>query len=84
GKQALTGIYVYYLNSDSNPRDYVLGLPSLIGQYIGANIATIINATLKSFKISTYSLGYFILNNATNNNAIINALAIKYNFNACY
>ncbi|KAF1979696.1 hypothetical protein BU23DRAFT_446958, partial [Bimuria novae-zelandiae CBS 107.79] len=50
----------------------------------GANIAAIVNATLKSFKISTYSLGYFILNNATNNNAAINALAIKYNFNACY
>ncbi|KAF1976628.1 hypothetical protein BU23DRAFT_455627, partial [Bimuria novae-zelandiae CBS 107.79] len=52
--------------------------------YTGANIAAIINATLKSFKISAYSLGYFILNNTTNNNAIINALAIKYNFNARY
>ncbi|KAF1973306.1 hypothetical protein BU23DRAFT_464801, partial [Bimuria novae-zelandiae CBS 107.79] len=52
--------------------------------YTGANITAIINATLKSFKISAYSLGYFILNNTTNNNATINALAIKYNFNACY
>ncbi|KAF1964571.1 hypothetical protein BU23DRAFT_492103, partial [Bimuria novae-zelandiae CBS 107.79] len=50
----------------------------------GANIAAIINATLKSFKISTYSLGYFILNNTTNNNATIDALTIKYNFNARY
>ncbi|KAF1969781.1 hypothetical protein BU23DRAFT_475934, partial [Bimuria novae-zelandiae CBS 107.79] len=50
----------------------------------GANITAIINATLKSFKISTRSLGYFILNNTTNNNAAINALAIKYNFNARY
>ncbi|KAF1966851.1 hypothetical protein BU23DRAFT_485424, partial [Bimuria novae-zelandiae CBS 107.79] len=80
----LIGIYVYYFNSDSNPRDYVLGLLSLIGQHTGANITTIINATLKSFKISAYSLGYFVLNNATNNDAIINALAIKYNFNARY
>ncbi|KAF1968297.1 hypothetical protein BU23DRAFT_480721, partial [Bimuria novae-zelandiae CBS 107.79] len=52
--------------------------------YTGANIAAIVNATLKSFKISTRSLGYFILNNATNNDAAINALAIKYNFNARY
>ncbi|KAF1974596.1 hypothetical protein BU23DRAFT_461541, partial [Bimuria novae-zelandiae CBS 107.79] len=50
----------------------------------GANITAIVNATLKSFKISTYSLDYFILNNATNNDAAINALAIKYNFNTCY
>ncbi|KAF1968867.1 hypothetical protein BU23DRAFT_478837, partial [Bimuria novae-zelandiae CBS 107.79] len=52
--------------------------------YTGANIAAIINTTLKSFKISACSLGYFILNNTTNNNAAINVLAIKYNFNACY
>ncbi|KAF2679999.1 hypothetical protein K458DRAFT_312712, partial [Lentithecium fluviatile CBS 122367] len=52
--------------------------------YTGANITTIINATLKSFKISTYNLGYFILNNAINNNSVINALTIKYNFNAYY
>ncbi|KAF1974515.1 hypothetical protein BU23DRAFT_460894, partial [Bimuria novae-zelandiae CBS 107.79] len=52
--------------------------------YTGANIATIINATLKSFKISAYSLGYFVFNNTTNNDATINALTIKYNFNACY
>ncbi|KAF1969954.1 hypothetical protein BU23DRAFT_475378, partial [Bimuria novae-zelandiae CBS 107.79] len=52
--------------------------------YTGANIAAIINATLKSFKISACSLGYFVFNNATNNNAAIDALAIKYNFNAYY
>ncbi|KAF2470764.1 uncharacterized protein BDR25DRAFT_224996, partial [Lindgomyces ingoldianus] len=52
--------------------------------HIGVNIAAVVNATLKSFKISARNLGYFILNNATNNNATINALAIKYSFNACY
>ncbi|KAF2474951.1 uncharacterized protein BDR25DRAFT_214912, partial [Lindgomyces ingoldianus] len=52
--------------------------------HVGVNIATVINATLKSFKIFTYNLGYFIFNNTINNNFIINALAIKYNFNAYY
>ncbi|KAF2468296.1 uncharacterized protein BDR25DRAFT_231837, partial [Lindgomyces ingoldianus] len=52
--------------------------------HAGVNIATIVNTTLKSFKISACNLGYFILNNTTNNNSAINALAIKYNFNAYY
>lgn len=31
GKQALTGICVHYLDRDSTPCDYLLGLPLLIG-----------------------------------------------------
>ncbi|KAF2681460.1 hypothetical protein K458DRAFT_309704, partial [Lentithecium fluviatile CBS 122367] len=50
----------------------------------GANITTIINAILKSFKISIYNLGYFVLNNTINNNFVINTLTIKYNFNTYY
>ncbi|KAF1977745.1 hypothetical protein BU23DRAFT_452231, partial [Bimuria novae-zelandiae CBS 107.79] len=52
--------------------------------YTSVNITTIINIILKSFKISAYNLGYFILNNATNNDSPINTLAIKYNFNTYY
>lgn len=84
GKQALTGICVYHLDRDGKPRDYILGLPSIIGQHTGVNIAAVVDATLKSFRISTRNLGYFILDNATNNNSAIDALAIKYDFNARY
>jgi hypothetical protein len=59
-------------------------LLQLIGAYLGANIAKIVYSTLQKFSVTPYIIGYFVLNNAYNNNTIIRALTLKIGFNATY
>ena len=47
-------------------------------------MAEIIHSTLQKFSVSPYKIGYFMLNNASNNNTIIASLAQKISFNATY
>ena len=84
GKRALTGICVHYLDEQGDIQDYVLGLPQLHGRHSGENIAHIVRETLQIFDIDESRLGYFVLDNATNNDTAVNALAPQYNFWAPY
>ena len=80
GKRALTGICVHHLNEQGNVEDYVLGLPQLHGCHSGENIAHVVAETLQTFEIDKTRLGYFVLDNATNNDTAIESLADKYDF----
>lgn len=80
GKQALTGICVHHLDHSGNPQDYVLGLPTLHGSHSGDNIASVVSSTLRLFQIEKEQLGYFVLDNATNNDSAIEALTKDYGF----
>ena len=81
GKTALTGICVHHLDSLGQPKDYVLGLPALHGQHTGTTIASVVSSTLRLFHIGTEKLGYFVLDNATNNDTAVEAMADEFGFN---
>lgn len=80
GKRALTGICVHHLNEHGEVEDYVLGLPQLHGCHSGESIAHVVSEILQIFEIDETRLGYFVLDNATNNDTAIEALADMYNF----
>lgn len=82
GKHALTGVCVHHLNKQGVVEDYLLGLPQLLGQHTGSNIATTVSSILQTFQIDQKQLGYFVLDNATNNDTAVEALATEYNFDA--
>ena len=79
-KKAITGICVHHLNQFGDPEDYLLGLPVLLGHHSGANIASIVSSTLQDFKIDGERLGYFVLDNATNNDTAVEVMADKFDF----
>jgi hypothetical protein len=61
-------------------QDFVLGLPELHGQHSGVNIASVMATTLTNFGVDKSSVGYFVLDNAYNNNTAITSLADQYSF----
>lgn len=87
GKHAITGICVHHLNPAGKPVDYVLGLPALLGAHSGSNVASIVSNTLKQFQIGQLDskvarLGYFVVDNATNNDSAVAELAQEFKFSA--
>jgi hypothetical protein len=65
-------------------QDLPINLPQLAGAHTGEAIAETIIKTLKAYSITRDKLGYFVLNNAANNNTAIAAIARAYDFNAAY
>jgi hypothetical protein len=56
-------------------QDFVLGLLELYRQYSGVNIASVVATTLTNFGVEKNSVGYFVLDNAYNNNTAVASLA---------
>jgi hypothetical protein len=71
---------VHYVNSCSNLQDLPITLPQLIGAHSGERLAEGILKTLDLFSINARTLGYFVLNNASNNNLAVLAIARKIGF----
>jgi hypothetical protein len=63
-------------------QDFILGLPELHRQHSSNNISAVVARTLTNFRVDKASVGYFVLNNAYNNNTAVNYLAGIYSFNA--
>ena len=80
GKHALTGICVHYLNQGGRVVDYLIALPEQISRHSGINYAEVVGNTLDSFNISKERLGYFVTDNASNNDTALDTLAVKYSF----
>jgi hypothetical protein len=62
----------------------LLGLPKLHGAHSGDNIALVVSATMQSFRVDAKKVGYFVLDNAYNNDTAVAALADEYGFKATY
>jgi hypothetical protein len=77
---AFTGLCVHYLNSEGKLVDYLLGLPRLHGAHTGNNIAAVATTILWLFSVDNASIEYFVLNNASNNNAAVKSLAEEFSF----
>ena len=64
--------------------DYILALPTQLGQHSGINYAEVISNVLNTFKIIKERLSYFITNNAYTNNTYLNYLVVKFSFNKAH
>ena len=56
----------------------LIGFRELCGPYSGENIAEVVDKVLQDFSIPPGKLGYFILDNAINNDTCITALGKTY------
>ena len=64
--------------------DLPIALPQLTGAYTGEKIAEIVSKTLQQFGINSRTIGYFMLNNATNNDAAVLRIAEQMGLTAAY
>lgn len=78
---SLLGINVFFIEMDWTHRKLVLGLPSVHGRHTGENLADEVASMLAEFGIDSSRLGYFVLDNARNNDTAMAALADEFNFN---
>jgi hypothetical protein len=62
--------------------DLPIALPQLTGAHSGEAIAEVVMAIFKEFNITVGKLGYFVLDNAYNNNTAITTVALKIGFDA--
>ncbi|KAI1671847.1 Dimer-Tnp-hAT dimerization containing protein [Pyrenophora tritici-repentis] len=80
GQYAFTGLCVHYLNSEGKLVDHLLGLPELHGAHTGNNIAAAATTILRLFGVDNARVGYFVLDNASNNDTAVKSLAEEFGF----
>jgi hypothetical protein len=79
-RHALYGVTCIFRSRDNRPRKCVLGLPELLGRHTGENIAGEILDIVREFEIED-RLGYFTLDNASNNKTTMEILGRELGFN---
>jgi hypothetical protein len=84
GKRGFLGVVAHYVNSYGNLQDLPIALPQLTGAHSGEKMADVISQTLQQFSINSCTVGYFVLDNASNNNSAVAAIAQKMDFDAAY
>ena len=72
------------MDAKNQHRSFLLALPHQEERHLGVNIAANITKILTEFGISERQVGYFIADNADNNNTYINDLFIEFGFNPLY
>jgi hypothetical protein len=80
GKRGFLGVVAHFANAYGKLRDLLIALPQLTGAHTSENVAEVIVSILRAFDIPASKVGYFVLDNATNNNSAVAALARKYGF----
>src|SRR6266478_3921021 len=81
GRYALTGVCVHYLDDKGILRDFLISLPEQLGRHFGINYAEVMGNIFAEYDLMG-KVGYFVADNAGNNNTCINALAKEFDFNA--
>ena len=74
-------MYIYYLDKNGRVVNYMLALLEQLSKHSGVNYIAVINDILKQFSIISERLGFFITDNALNNDAAIRELSTIYKFN---
>jgi hypothetical protein len=82
GKKGYLGIVAHYVDSSGKLMDLPIALLQLTGVHSGEAMAEVVMAIFKQFEITVGKLGYFVLDNAYNNNTTINTIASKMGFDA--
>jgi hypothetical protein len=84
GKRGFLGVVAHFVDSRGNLQDLPIALPQLTGAHSGNRMAEVVIKTLQDFKITSQSIGYFVLDNATNDGSTVAIVAQEYSFNATY
>jgi hypothetical protein len=84
GKRGFFGVVAHFANASGVIQDLPIALPQLAGAHTGDAIASALVKTLEVYGIASNKLGYFVLDNAANNDTAVAALASVYDFNAAY
>ncbi|KAI1675945.1 hypothetical protein L13192_02692 [Pyrenophora tritici-repentis] len=79
GTRGFFGIVAHFATPSGEIHDLPIALPQLNGAHTGEAIATAVVATLKAYRITSDTLGYFVLDNASNNDTTIAAVAREFN-----
>ena len=79
-KHALYGVACFFRSVHGQARKLILGLPELTVRHFGANIGHEITDVLESYEIPDEKIGYFILDNAPNNDTAMNTLGERFGF----
>jgi hypothetical protein len=82
GKRGFFAIVAHYSDAQGKITDLPIALPQLVGAHTGEAIADAVAQILRYFDISSNKLGYFVLDNAYNNNTAVNQLGLMYGFKA--
>jgi len=80
-RHALFGITAAYRDVNNNPQKVVLGAPEVVDRHTGDNIAAEIIDVIRTYGIED-KVGYFTLDNATNNDAAMEAIGKELGFSA--
>jgi len=70
---AILGVVAHYIDRSGNRRHVVIGLCEVLGEYSGENIAVVLVALFKEYKIAR-KIGYFMADNAESNDKCIDAV----------
>jgi len=70
---AVLSIVTHFINKDGRRRYVVLGLREVYGEHTGENMAAVLIALFKDYRIAG-NLGYFMADNADANNTCIDAV----------
>jgi hypothetical protein len=84
GKRGYLGVVAHFANASGVIQGLPINLPQLAGAYTGEAIAETVIKTLEVYGITCNNLGYFVLDNATNNDTAINAVSRVYHFDAAH
>ncbi|KAI1506889.1 hypothetical protein Ptr86124_014175 [Pyrenophora tritici-repentis] len=75
GKRGFFGVVAHFANASGVIQDLPIALPHLAGSHTGDAIADTIKKTLQEYSIGSDKLGYFVLDNAANNDTAVSSLA---------
>jgi hypothetical protein len=84
GKRGFLGVVAHYVDSQGVLKDLPIALPQLTGAHSGKIIAEVVSKTLQEFSIGLATVGYFVLDNTSNNDSAVQAIAQKISFNAVH
>jgi hypothetical protein len=75
----LCGIVVHFINNTGKLCTFLLSLPELVGSHAGVNIVEYITTIIQDYQIHD-RIGYFVLDNADNNDTAVADLAETFGF----
>ncbi|KAF4314536.1 HAT domain-containing protein [Botryosphaeria dothidea] len=77
---SLLGLNIHFLSREGKVRQFLIRLPEVEGRYTGVNLAEEVAKIIAEWGIGG-RIGYFITDNADNNDTCLDALAKEYGFN---
>ena len=80
---SLLGLTVHFLDEEGKLRTFLLGLPQIEGRHTGENLAERVGKIITEFGFDG-RVGYFVTDNAGNNDTCLEDLAIEFGFDKAH